>query len=178
MAIDVHTTGLEGFQSALREYELASSKTREEVLEHRARNFAFALHREGQRVGRNAKRKIERMSASKMKVFGSSKRSKRQEKARRIYASGYVAAGFLPALRRLHGRRGTRIRSLADVKSPEGSVRVDLRNLTVDIINAQRGAYEADQKHGISDKAYRNQERDMARYLQRKADRDLERAWR
>jgi len=176
MAIDVQTTGLDGFQKALRKYETVSSKTREQVLEHRARNVAFALHREAQRVGRAAKKRIKNRPASRMKIFAKGKRSKAQEKARRIFASGYVAAGYLPALRRLKGRGS--VRTLADVGTPEGSVVITMSRLTVDIINAQRGAYEADQKHRIADKALRNQERDMQRYFQRKLDRDTERAWR
>ena len=175
MSISVQTTGLEDFQKALRKYETVSSKTREQVLEHRARNFAFALHREANRVGRNTKRKIQRKPASRMKVR-SGRRTKAQEKARRIFAAGYVATGFLPALRRLRGRGS--VRTLADVSNPDGSVVVNRRGLTIDIINAQPGIYEADQKHGISDRAHRNQERDMQRYFQRQANRDLERSWR
>jgi hypothetical protein len=173
MAIDFQTSGLAEFETALQRYESMSSKTRDEVLEHRGRNFAYALHREAARVGRATKRRIKKFPASKMRVRGGEKRSKRQEKARRMFAAGYVAAGWIPSIKAFRSFGG--INTVANVENPHGYVRRG--KIYVELVNAQRGAVEADKKWDISGKAYRNQERDMQRYFQRQADKDLNRAW-
>lgn len=175
MAIELKTEGLEGFQRALNEYVRVSSKTREEVLEHRARNFAFALFREYQKQGRKTKRKILKIPASRMKIPGVPDRSQKQEKARRIFAAGYVATGWIPAIKGLRQKGGLTV--MAKVASPQGSIRRAIARGYIDLINSTPGAAEAYKLHDLSGKAYRNQERDMQKYLQRKADRDLKRSW-
>jgi len=169
----IETTGLQDFQKALKAYELASSKTREEVLRHRARNFAFALFREYQKAGAQAKRSIKALPAKVMKVR-TGNRSRAQEKARRIFAAGFVATGWIPALQKIAGK-GT-LRALANVKSPQG--RVVFGKDYIEIINSTPGAAEADAKHGLTDRAFRNQAEDMEKYLRRKAEKDLERSFR
>lgn len=175
MAIDVKTTGLQEFEDALNEYEAVSSKTRAEVLEHRAKNLAFALYREAIKVGRQTMRTVRQTTARKMKVR-TGERTQRQEKARRIFASGFVASGWLPSLKRF--RSSGSVTALADVRSPQGKVVVNTRAGFIELINSTPGATDAEDKHGISDKALRGQAEDMRRYLQAKADRDIERAWR
>jgi hypothetical protein len=176
MAIDFKTDGMREFQEALQLYERLSSKTREQVLEHRGRNFAFALHSQAARVGRATKRRIQKVRASRMRVRGGDKRSKRQEKARRMFAAGFVAAGWLPAIKAF--KTGGGVNTVADVDNPKGYVNKQYRRGFVEMVNAQPGAAAADEKWNISGKAVRGQERDMQRYFQRKADRDLGRAWR
>lgn len=175
MAIDVKTTGLEEFEKALNEYEAVSSKTRAEVLDHRARNLAFALYRESLKVGRDSMRAIRQVSARKMRVRTGS-RTQRQEKARRIFAAGFVASGWIPSIKRF--RSSGSVRALAAVDSPQGSVVVNYSAGYIELINSTPGAVEADAKHGISDKAFRGQAEDMRRYLQKKADEDIGRIWR
>lgn len=160
----------------MQKYEAMSSKTREEVLEHRGRNFAYALHSQAARVGRATKRRIMKVRASNMRVRGGDKRSKRQEKARRIFAAGFVAAGWIPSIKAFRSSGG--INTVAKVDAPAGYVNKQYRRGFVELVNAQPGASAADQKWDISGKAYRGQERDMQRYFQRKANKDLERAWR
>lgn len=176
MAIEFHSEGMKEFRDALRKYELASSRTREEVLEKRGRNLAFALHREAAKVGRRTKKRIRKIPASQMRVRGNDKRSQRQEKARRIFAAGFVAAGWIPAIKAFKQTGG--VNTVADVKSPKGGVRRNMRKLTIEMFNAQPGAVEADNLHRISDKAFKNQAKDMRKFLQKKMDKDLERAWR
>jgi hypothetical protein len=175
MAIEVKTTGLEDFEKALREYELISSKTREEVLRHRAGRLAFALHRAALEVGRAAMQKIRQISPRRMRVR-TGDRTQRQEKARRIFAAGFVASGWLPAIRAF--RSSGSVRALAKVGTPQGGVVLNIRAGHIDLVNSTPGAAEADAKHGISDRALRNQAEDMRKYLQARADRDLDRAWR
>lgn len=175
MTIEIKTEGLEGFNRAIREYEKVSSKTREEVLEHRARNFAFALFREFQKRGRLTKKKIQRIPASKMKVRGASGRSQRQEKARRIFASGFVATGWIPAIKALRQKGSLTV--MAQVASPQGSIYRAYKRGFVELINSTPGAAEADAKHNLTGKAFRNQEKDMRKYLERKANRDIDKTW-
>jgi len=175
MSIDVKTTGLREFEDALNEYEAVSSKTREEVLDHRAKNLAFALYRESIKVGRDAMRAIRQVSATRMRVK-TGERTQRQEKARRIFAAGFVASGWIPSIKRF--RSSGSVRALAAVESPQGSVVVNHRAGYIELINSTPGAAEADARHAISDKALRGQAEDMRKYLQRKADQDIERAWR
>ena len=176
MAVKFETSGLDEFQQALRKYELLSSKTREEVLEHRGRNFAFALHREAAKVGRATKKRIRKIPASRMRVRNGDKRSQRQEKARRIFAAGFVAAGWIPAIRAFRQRGG--VNTVADVDNPKGRAVKQFRKNTVILVNAQPGAMKADKLHDISDKAFRNQTRDMQRFFQKRMNKDLGRAWR
>ena len=176
MSIEFKTSGLGEFKSALREYELASSKTRVEVLEHRARNFAFALYREALKVGRATVGRIKAIPASNMKVRHNADRTQKQEKARRIFAAGFVASGWIPSIKSFLSSGS--VRTLAKVDYPRGSVVINHGAGFIDLINSTPGASEAEDRHGITDKAARNQAEDMRRYLQRKADKDLERAWR
>lgn len=175
MTIDLKTTGLRDFTDALNDYERVSSKTREEVLEHRARNMAYALFREAQKVGRATARKIKQTSARNMKVR-SGERTQAQEKARRIFAAGFVASGWIPAIKRFASRGS--LRPMADVKNPQGGVSINLRAGYIELVNSTPGADEAEAKHDISGRALRGQAEDMRRYMQRKADKDLERSWR
>jgi hypothetical protein len=172
--MDVKTTGLSDFNKMLRRYAIASSKTREEVLDHRGRNLAFALFREFQKVGRVAQKKIKTIPARRMKVR-SGNRTQKQEKARRIFAAGYVAAGWIPALQKLAGRGSVKV--LNPVKNPQGRVIVNHARGYIEIVNAQNGAVEADEKHAIVDKALKHQERDMAKYLERKQAETNGRVW-
>lgn len=171
MAIEFQTTGLREFEQALSKYEAVSSKTRSEVLEHRARNLAFALHAASARVARATKRRILKVPASRMRVHGNDKRSQRQEKARRMFAAGFVATGYIPALRQFVSSGG--VNTVADVGNPKGGVRRG-RDY-IEIYNAQPGAIEAERKWAIESKALRGQVRDMERYLARKMRRDAER---
>ena len=171
----LETEGLKDMQDALRKYDLASSKTREEVLMHRGNRFAWSLFGVFNAQGRRTKRKIMATRAGKMVVRNGGKRTRGQEKARRIFAAGYTATGWLPAMRRLT-KRGT-ARPLADVKNPKGSVKINMKKLVIELINSTPGAWEADKKHRLSDKAARKQAADMQKYLQRKADQDLKRSW-
>ena len=175
MAIDIKTSGLDEFRDALLDYEAASSKTREEVLEHRARSLAFALYREAIKVGREAVKKIKATEPSRMRIRQGN-RTRNQEKARRIFAAGFVASGWLPSIKRF--RSSGSVSALAVVKSPQGSVNVNRRENYIELINSTPGATDAEAKHGISDKALRGQAEDMRKYLQRKADEDIGRAWR
>jgi len=176
MAINLKTTGLDEFQKAIFEYEAASKKTRAEVLEHRARNLAFALHREAQKVGRAAKAKIKQVESSRMRVFPVRARTRAQEKARRIFAAGYVASGWIPSLKKF--RESGSVNVLANVSSPQGSVVINHRAGFIDLINSTPGAAEAEAKHAISDKALRGQAEDMRKYLDRKDRENLGRFWR
>jgi hypothetical protein len=175
MSIDLKTTGLDEFTDALLDYEAASSKTRAEVLEHRARNLSFALYREAIKVGREAMRTIKTISARKMKIRQGT-RTQKQEKARRIFSAGFVASGWLPSIKRF--RSSGSVNALAVVKSPQGGVNVNRRENYIELVNSTPGAVEAEAKHGISDKALRGQAEDMRKYLQAKADGDIARAWR
>ena len=179
--IEFKTEGIKGFQQALKRYELESSKTRKEVLIHRTNRFAYALHRIGSGVARSTQKRIRATSARKMLPRGRGDRTRRQEKARRIFAAGYVASGFIPALKwsaQRAGRTRASVRSVNKFSNPQGSVRAAIRRGYIDLINSTPGAPEADTKHRISAKAYRNQERDMQRYFQRQQNRALRRAWR
>lgn len=171
MAIDFKTTGLREFEQALSKYEAASSKTRDEVLEHRARNLAFALHAASARVARATKKRIMKTPANRMRVRGGDKRSKRQEKARRMFAAGFVAAGYIPAIRSLKSFGS--VNTVADVGNPKGGVRRGKDY--IEIYNAQPGAVEAEKKWDIEAKALRGQVRDMERYMARKMRKDAER---
>lgn len=175
MTIEMKTEGLEGFNRALSRYVEASSKTRQEVLEHRSMTFAFALFRSYQQRGRVTRRQIKKMPARRMKVYGVATRSKRQEKARRLFAAGFVATGWIPAIKALRQRGGLNV--MAKVGSPQGSIVRAYKRGYVELINSTPGAPQADAMHNLTDRAYRNQERDMQRYLERKAERDLRRSW-
>lgn len=176
MAIDFQTDGMKDFQRTLKKYELASSKTRREVLDHRGQNFAHALFREANKVGRAAMKKIKALPLRRIKSHNDPNRSVRKEKARRIFAAGFVASGWIPAIK-FFRQRGS-LRTINTVDSPQGRVVTNYRKGEVTLINSTPGAAVADEKHGISDKAYRHQEQDMARYLERQAAKDLERSWR
>lgn len=162
-------------KDALRKYELASSKTREEVLLHRGNRFAWSLFGVFNAQGRRTQRKIKSTSAKVMRVRNGADRTRRQEKARRIFAAGFVATGWLPAMRKLT-RRGT-AKPLASVKNPRGTAKINLRKMEIELINSTPGAWEADQRYGLSDRAARKQAADMQKYLQKKADKDLQRSW-
>lgn len=172
--MDVKTTGMKEFNATLKRYALASSKTREQVLDHRARNLAFALYREFKKVGMASVKRIKATSAKRMKVRVGD-RTQKQEKARRIFAAGYVAAGWIPALQKLAGRGSVAV--INPVKNPQGRVIVNYPKGYIEIINAQTGAAEADDKHSIVDKALKNQERDMQKYLDRKQSETNGRVW-
>ena len=172
MGVKFETSGLEDFNKALKAYELASSKTRAEVLAHRAQRFAFALYSEAQRVGRATIGRIKAVSAREMRVKNG-QRTQRQEKARRIFSAGFVASGWLPSIKRF--RQSGSVNALAKVKTPAGSVVVGENY--IDLINSTPGAVEAEVKHGISDKAARNQAADMQKYLDRKDRENLTRIW-
>lgn len=179
--IDVKTEGIEGFQKAIRKYELESSKTREEVLIHRTNRFSYALHRIASGVARSTQKRIRATSARKIVPHSKGTRTRRQEKARRIFAAGYIASGFIPALRwsaQRAGRTRASVRAVNKFPRPQGGVNAAIRRGYIDLINSTPGAVEADAKHNISAKAYRNQERDMQRYFQRQQDKALRRSWR
>jgi len=176
MAIKLKTTGMEEFQTAILEYEAASKKTRAEVMDHRARNIAFALHREAQKVGRAAKAKIKQVPATAIFPRVQGTRTQRQEKGRRMFAAGFVASGWIPAMKRF--RESGSMRVLANVPSPQGAVVVNYRAGFIDLINSTPGAAEAEAKHAISDKALRGQAEDMRAYLDRKDRENLGRFWR
>jgi hypothetical protein len=172
MSVEFHSTGLANFQKALNAYELASSKTRAEVLAHRAQRFAFALYREAQIVGRATIGRIKGLRPSEMKVR-SGKRTQPQEKARRIFAAGFVASGWLPSIKRF--KQMGSVNALAKVKAPQGSVIIGKDY--IDLINSTPGAVDAEAKYAISDKAAQGQADDMQRYLDRKDRENLSKTW-
>lgn len=172
MSVEFQSTGLENFQKALNDYELASRKTRAEVLAHRAQRFAFALYREAQTVGRATIGRIKGIRPSEMKVR-SGNRTQAQEKARRIFAAGFVASGWLPSIKRF--KQSGNVNALAKVKVPQGGV-VIAPNY-IDLINSTPGAVEADAKYAMSDKAAQGQADDMQRYLDRKDRENLSKTW-
>lgn len=168
----VKTTGIQEMNNALRKYELVSSKTREAVLLHRANRFAWSLFGTYQQEAKETKKKIKYVSARRLKVRHGT-RSKRQEKARRIFAAGYASTGWIPAMRKL--TRGGTVRPMAKVENPQGSVII--RKKEIILINSTPGAWEADKRHNLSNKAARKQAEDMQKYLQRQADKDIKRSW-
>lgn len=167
--------GLADFEKALTRYEQISSKTREEVLEHRARNLAYALHREAVKVGRSARRKIKALPLNRIKVHSGKPRSNRKEQARRMFAAGFVATGWIPSIKAFRHAGG--VNTLADVSDPNGYVRNRAKQGFIELVNAQPGSAQAHDKHSIIEKALRRQTADMERYFARKAARDVERAW-
>jgi hypothetical protein len=175
MAIEFDSKGVRGFQEALRKYELASSRTRREVLMHRGQRFAYALYMAARRVGVAARRKIRAIPAGNIRPRNPDS-SRKKEKARRIFSVGFVASGFIPAIKFFRSRGSLSV--LNKVDSPSGRVDANFSANYLDIVNSTRGAAEADSLHDISGTAYRGQEADMQKYLERKSAQDLERSWR
>jgi hypothetical protein len=169
MKITWHTEGLPEFQKAFRRYEAASSKSYEEAVKHRTGRFGFTLFRLFNAKARQTRTRIRRIPAYKMRVRDGA-RSQRQEKARRIFATGFAAAGWLVAALRFR-RPGASVRALNKVDSPRGRVSLNLRGAirSADLFNFAPGAADTDAKHGLSAKAYAIETADMNKYLERQA---------
>ena len=175
--IDFRTQGMDEFRRTWRRYQSVSRREFPDMVKHRVGQWGWSLFVEMQRVGRKAMRKIRRMSPYEMRVR-SRTRTPRQEKAVRIFAAGYTATGWVPSILKFGRRRS--VRTLADVKNPEGSVAVDFKfgRARATLVNSTPGAYEADRKHKVTERSLRREQRDMTRYIERKESQRIRKVWR
>src|SRR5690625_4532266 len=95
--IDWKTEGLDDFEKTFRRYQDVSSKSFEDSVKHRVGQLGFSLFFEFKRIASKSRRAILRRPARHMRVKGEN-RTQKQEKARRIFALGYVSTGWIPAM--------------------------------------------------------------------------------
>jgi hypothetical protein len=167
MSIQFKTEGHREFQQTFRRYEQASSKSFDQAVRHRVGRFGFTLFRLFNREARKTRAVIRRTPARIMRSRDSS-RTQRQEKARRIFSTGFAAAGWLVAALSFR-RAGASARGLNPVKNPRGKITLNLRSAirSADLINFAPGAKATDNKHGLTAAALRVEVADMEKYLQK-----------
>lgn len=167
MSIQFKTEGHREFQQTFRRYEQASSKSFDQAVRHRVGRFGFTLFRVFTQEAKKTRQRILKIPAKIMEPRDPS-RSRKKEKARRIFATGFAAAGWLVAALSFR-RAGASARGLNPVKNPRGKITLNLRSAirSADLINFAPGAKATDNKHGLTAAALRIEVADMEKYLQR-----------